>query len=122
MLLKCFSCVFLLCILQSYLLDYGSRGSSLKPSPYAVPCSDLKKGGKTVFLRFGDVRSKVNRSASCGATLCVSSEPTRMTYMEPTFHVFRGRGPHFKTYVIKRKRWVVRSTARIDDLTFDDST
>ena len=107
MLFKCFNCVFLLCILQSYILDYGSRGSSLRPLPYVVPCSDLKKGGKTVFLRFGDVRSKVNRSAPSGATLCVSSEPTRMARMEPTFNVFRGRGPHFKAYVSKRKRWVV---------------
>ena len=107
MLLKFFNCVFLVFILLSYILDYGSRGSSVRPLPYVVPCSLFKKGGKIVFLRFGGARSNVKVSASCGATLCVSSEPTRMACMEPTFNVCRGRGPHFKAYVSKRKRWVV---------------
>ena len=107
MLFKCFNCVYLLFILLSYILDYGSRGSSLRPLPYVVPCSLFKKGGKIVFLRFGGARSNVKVSASCGATLCVSSEPTRMACMEPTSTVCRGRGPHFKAYVSKRKRWVV---------------
>ena len=107
MLFKCFNCVYLLFILLSYILDYGSRGSSVRPLPYVVPCSLFKKGGKIMFLRFGGDRSKVNMSPSCGATLCASSEPTRMACMEPTCTVCRARGWCVKAYVSTRKRWVV---------------